>query len=101
MTTTNIKCVFTTMGLLIADISYDAKGSKFTFKNPRIIQQTQEGLGLTHFLTLFNETEITLTKDQLVSNLLTPVDQLMGFYQKEFEQQPEIIVPDSNIIQLS
>jgi len=95
-----IKCVFTTLGLLIAEISSDAKGAKYTFKNPRMIQQTQEGLALTNFLTLFDDTEVTLTKDQLVSNLLEPCKQLLEFYNREFVQVPEIIVPDNNIIQL-
>jgi hypothetical protein len=97
----NIKCVFTTMGLLMGEMTSDSKGKTITITNPRIIQQTQEGLGLTNFLTLFNETEITFDKSQVVSNLLEPIEKLLMFYEKEFEPAaPEIILPENNVIQL-
>ena len=91
----NIRSVFIkNVGWVITELDESLSGL-MTLTNPCIISGDSTGVTFIPMLHLVQETSMTLTKDDIVGNVFTPVEEYTNAYAQQFGK---LVVPEKKII---
>lgn len=96
-----VKCAYLLEGVICGEVTETMNSESsvvYQFKNPVLLQPSEKGIVLQHFLGIFVEDTVNVREaDIRFGQLFSPVPEIEQYYNQQMHPS-KIITPDSKII---